>query len=448
MVNNGNLTEGSVGKRLLMLTLPLVLGTFSSVMFNFVDTYFVAKIGTRELAAMSFTFPVIMVLIGVAIGLGTGAGAVISITIGEGNMPKVRRLTTDILILAFVVSFFISVIGILTINPLFRLLGASADIISLIRQYMVYLYAGILFMIVPIVCNNTMRASGDTFYPSLMMMVAAGINVLLDPILIFGLGGFPKLGLAGAAISTVIARFTTFVCVLYIIHYKEKMIDFSIPSLSDVFESWRKILYIGIPSTATNMLIPFSMGVVTHVAARFGMEAVAAMGAGIRIEAVALIVIMALRMSLVPFVGQNWGAKRYDRVNLAHKYSSAFSVVWGIVTVVLFFVFAVRIGHIFSKDTLVISKIVKYLWIVPAGYGLQGISMITTTIFNSINMPVLSALLNLIRMFCLYIPLAYLGSMVFGLDGVFIGITIANVFAGILSLFLIKEKFSPVAIKS
>jgi len=416
----------------------MVAGLFAITTFNLADTYFVAQLGTKELAAMSFTFPVVMFVVSITLGLGMGTASVVSRAIGEGDSHKVQRLTTDSLILCLLIVATFSIVGIATIEPLFTLLGATPETLPLIKSYMTVWYVGMVFVVIPMVGNNAIRATGDTKYPSLVMMLGAVINIILDPFLIFGWGFFPRLELFGAALATVISRAVTMGAAILILHFRDKMLVFAVPRLREVWSSWKRILHIGIPAAATNVLVPISVGVITRMVACFGEEAVAAAGAGSRIGGFALLLLIALCSVMVPFVGQNWGARRLDRILAARKCSFRFSILWGVVCVVVLGIAAKPLAGLFSEDAQVTEKIALYLWIVPIGYGLQGIFRLTTMIFNGISLPLHSVGLNLARMLVLYIPLAYLGGRLFGFEGILGGVTLANVSAGILSLILLK----------
>jgi len=428
-----NLTKGPVGKRLFFLTAPMALGIFSMMAFNLTDTFFVSRLGVKELAAMSFTFPAVFFIGSIAMGLGTAAASVISRAVGEGNRQKVKRLTTDSLVLSLIIVILLIVVGLATMKPVFTLLGAGPDIFALIKQYMTIWYSGVIFLVVPIIGNNAIRASGDTKLPGIIMMVAAGANLILDPLFIFGLFGFPKMGLAGAAAATVYSRAFSLVISLVILHFKKRMLDFSYPRIKALLSSWGNILYVGIPAAIINLFIPLSLAVIMKLAADYGPVAVAAVGVGIRIEAFALITVMALSTALVPFIGQNWGAGEFTRICLAQKYSNRFSFWWGALSAAALIIAAAPIGHIFSKDPLVVNKIISYLWIVPFGYGLRGIRMLSVSVFNAINKPIISTAISAIWIFALYIPFAYIGSNLFGLNGIFAGVTLANIIAGFVS---------------
>ena len=433
------LIEGPVAKTLFNMTLPMIVGMVGMVAFNLVDTFFVGQLGTKELAALSFTFPVVMVIGSLAMGIGIGASSVISQAIGRGDHNKVQRLTTDSLILSLLLVTFFVILGLMTIRPFFGLLGATPEIVSLIRQYMVIWYPGVLFLIIPMVGNNAIRATGDTKTPSAIMLVAVVVNVILDPLLIFGIGPFPMLGLAGAAIATVVARAITLAVALWVLYYRDGMITLELPPLKTVINSWKSILYIGLPAAGTRLLYPVAMGIIIALVSSYGHEAVAAFGVGTRIEFFALTVIFALSTVIGPFVGQNWGAGRHDRVKLGIKYSNVFSIIWGVAMFIILALAARPIALLFNDDPQVISIIILYLWIVPIGYALFGVFQISNITLNVLNKPGNAAVLMVIQMFGLYIPLAYLGSYLFGLKGIFFAAVLAYSLTGIASHFVLKR---------
>ena len=170
--SKARLTEGAVKGILVRLTIPMTYGILSIHTFHLVDKYFIGKLGVSELAAMGFVTPVVGMIFGITMGIGVGASAVISRTIGQGDHGRVQRLTTDTLLLAVLTVALSSGAGLLTIKPVFGLLGATPEIISLIRQYMTIWYPGMIFIVVPIVGNQIIRATGDTKTPSMIMVVA------------------------------------------------------------------------------------------------------------------------------------------------------------------------------------------------------------------------------------------------------------------------------------
>ncbi len=428
---NNRLTQGNVGAQLVKLTLPMVWGVFAVIAFSVIDTFFVAQLGTKELAAMSFTFPVVTVLGSVAMGLGIGAASVIARAIGEGDRHKVKCLTTNSLTLSLLVVVLFVLLGLTTMNPLFRALGATPELITLIRDYMTIWYLGMIFLVVPMVGNSAIRAAGNTLVPGIIMTVAAFVNIVLDPLLIFGWGGFPALELQGAALATAIARAITLVASLMFLHFRERMLLLVLPSWKEVWGCWQSILYVGLPAAATNIIIPISIGFITSLMSFYGPQAVAAFGIVSRVESLATIALLALSASIGPFVGQNWGAKKYSRVDRALQLSFLFCLIWGgLVAIVL--AFGGRwIVSVFDNNPDVVEIATTYLMLVPISYSASGIILISSSTFNALGKPLPSAVMTLTRMFLLYVPLAYLGSWLFGINGIFAAACLSNLAVGI-----------------
>ena len=264
-VRKAVLTEGAVGRTLLRLTLPMIVGMMSMVGFNVVDTFFVSRLGTHELAAISFTFPVILLVTSISIGLGIGAASAIAKAIGRGDGHGVRRLTTDSVSLSFLIVVAVAVFGLLTIDPLFTALGAGPDVLPLVREYMTIWYVGVPFVIIPMVGNSVIRATGDTKTPATIMVIAMTVNVVLDPLLIFGLGPFPEMGLGGAALATLAARASAMTASVWILVRREHMLTLERPILSEGLASWREVLHVGAPASMTQLIVPVSIGIITRL---------------------------------------------------------------------------------------------------------------------------------------------------------------------------------------
>ena len=433
------MTQGSVPRILFFKSLPMLMGMLGVISFNLVDTFFIGQLGTKELAAISFTFPVAMLIGGLSMGIGTGASAVISKAIGQKNYPLVKRLTTDSLALSLLVVIIFISIGFLTIDPLFITLGASQEILPLIKEYMLIWYPGMGFLVVPMVGNSAIRATGDMKTPGMLMMFATLINIVLDPLLIFGIGPFPRMELQGAALATVIARAFTFFAALWILYFREKIITFKPTPLSEVIASWKMILYVALPSGGTNVILPLGIGVITKMIALYGAPAVAAFGVASRIEMFVMLVFMALASVLGPFIGQNWGANKIDRVTLAVKQTYIFSFLWGVFMALILALFAGVIAPLFSDNPVVIELVINYLWIVPVGYAFQGIIMNSSVSLNVLHKPFFAAGLSMLYILGLYVPLAYLGSQNFGISGVFVASPIGRIITSLIAFIVLKK---------
>lgn len=430
MKNKNLLTHGPILRHLITLTVPMVGGLLATMSFNLIDTYFVSRLGTNALAAISFTFPIVFLIFSLAIGIGIGTSSVIARRIGEGNHEKVKQITTDSILLSIGISIIVSVCGLCTIRPLFSLLGATPDLIPAIRDYMTVWYLGMPFLVLPIVGNNALRATGNALYPSLIMITAALLNAILDPILIFGLWGFPRLELFGAALASVIGRSVTCFISLGLLCFHEHMISFARPRIKELLRSWEEILFIAFPSALSNILFPISMAYIMRLAAEHGPAAVAACGTGSRIDGFAMVIVIALTTALIPFIGQNWGARHFDRVHEARVLSFRFAIYWGAICAILFGLVGKPIAEIFSSDPSVVTAIRWYLVIVPLGYGMRGISVLTADIFYALNKPYTSAILCFTRWFIFIIPCVTVGNYFFGVIGLFIGLSAGMILAG------------------
>ncbi len=429
------LVEGPVGRHLFKMALPMVFGIFAIIGFNLADTYFVAQIDDQSLAAMTFTFPVVMFFGSLALGLGIGASSLVSRAIGEGHDEKVKRLTTDSLLLAFLIVSLTVLVGVFTIEPLFRALGAKENLIPLIVDYMEIWYYGMPFMVIPMVGNSLIRATGDTRFPAMIMFLAAVVNVIMDPILIFGLGPIPAMGLKGAAYATVISRAVTFVASLYILYFREDMLSLRLPPIKNLIQNFANILKIGVPAATNNTIIPISSGVITWLLASEGEEVVAGFGVASRLEGFAVIPLLALSSVVGPFIGQNWGAQKVDRVKECLKLVYKFSIGWVLAMGLGSFIFADQISGVFSENPNIIGVSSSYLKIVFWSLFSYGFLINTAAAFNSLGLALQATTLTIFRMILIYIPLAIVLQMSMGFTGVFWAASVANILAGILAIF-------------
>ena len=333
--------------------------------------------------------------------------------------------------LSFLITAGVSLIGVLTIDPLFKLLGAPDDLIPLIRGFMIILYMGVPFVVVGMVGMASMRATGDTRLPSALMILAAVLNVILDPILIFGVGPIPAMGLNGAAMAALIARASIFVGTLYLMRMRLDMVSFNKPDPVEMRQSWRDILHVGIPAAGTNAIVPIGAAFITAMIARYGTDAVAGFGVASRIESMMLVLYYALSAIIGPFVGQNFSAGNEKRILRALWLCTAFCLGSGIVIAALLAAMSGILPGLFSDSDSVKSVTALFLWLVPISYGTYGMVMVMNASFNGLGYPMPGVVVSVARIAVLYIPLAVAGSRFFGIAGIFAGYAIANVVSGI-----------------
>ncbi|MDF7807698.1 MATE family efflux transporter [Pontiellaceae bacterium B12219] len=437
------LLEGNIKKHLLQLTLPSIAGTFAMMVFNLTDTLFVSRLGTEELAAMGFTFAVVMIVGALAIGFSTGAASITSRALGAGNRALASRTISDGLILTIIGTGVVSLLGYFTITPIFSMLGAEGSVLELVRGYMQLWYIGAIFAILPPVSDGCLRAAGDMVRPVIVMISCALLNVVLDPILIFGWGPVPAFGIRGAAIATILSRALGATASLIILHYKHRLIDWTRPHIRHLLHSWKNIIALGIPAALTQALTPVAQGFYIRLAAGVGgVQAVAAMATGTRIESIVFMISMAYSMAIVPFVGHNYGANAFERVQETRRISTRFALLYAGVTFLLLLSTAHWISSWFSSDPLVVKWSVTYLLIAALGHSGLHVSTWLSQLLNVIGTPKPVLLINLSRVFLFIMPLSFLGSRLFGFTGLVLGLALANLLAGALAYRVTRRQLA------
>jgi len=431
-----DLTQGAIAPWLYRLTAPMVLGIMAMFLFNLVDTYFISLLGTQPLAAISFTFPVTMLVINMGIGLSIATGAVVARALGQKDQQQTTLWISSSFYLAILIALVLMTVGLTFQDAIFQLLGAGPELLPLISAYMNWWFAGSVLLIILIVVNASVRATGNTKLPSLVMLFSALLNGILDPLLIFGIGPFPELGIKGAAIATLISWLLALLLIMRFM-IRNQLISFR---LNHAFiNSWKKLVSLGVPAAFTNMLGPLANGLLVAWVAQYGTTAIAAYGVGSRLEPLALIVVMAFTARLPPFVGQNHGAGEHKRIEEALVKSMQFIMIWQLLVYVAMALLAEPISLLFSDDANVREVIKTFIYILPISYFGLGFSLVTTATINSLHKPRISLLINALRLFILYVPLAWIGNHYWGLTGLFWGCAMANLLVGLTVMLLFNK---------
>ena len=434
MSSSQDLLTAPIGKTLSKMTKQVLFGMVMLMSFNLIDTFFIGLLGTEPLAAISFTFPVTFTVISLAIGLGIGTSAIIAKANGSGNKDEAKNDGQGALVMGFVMVLILAGVMYSLTDTIFTALGAGQSTLPLIHEYMDIWYIGSVFLMLPMIGNAILRASGDTKTPSLLMAGTGLINAILDPILIFGFGPVPALGIAGAAIASVVSWGVGLVIIIYVLAIKRQLISIHFIKVSELFAISKKILTIGLPAAGANMLTPIAMAILTAMIAVHGTAAVAGFGVGSRIESIASMVVLALSMTLPPFISQNYGANQWHRVAESYKKIMKFVMAWQFGVYLVLVVVAHYIAEAFSKNDPEVLNVIKlFIYTLPLGYGLQGIIILTNSSFNALHKPMQALVLSVIRLFVFYVPFAYLGNEFYGLPGLFIGCLIGNVFTAVIS---------------
>ena len=434
MSQGAKYTHGNVGKLMFSTAVSMLAGTLSISGYNIADTYFVAKLGHLPLAAMGYTFPVVMFLGSIYHGLGGGANTPVAHLLGESRRHRAAMVVSSGVLLIIITGILMGLLGIATINPVFRALGATSETMPMIRSYMIYWYAGSVITGLSMACNHLLISGGAPRMAGIMMMTGMLLNVILDPLFIFTFG----LGIAGAAIATALAQLISLMIVLSILHYRMHLVVHPRDiSRSDLFGAWRTIANYGIPAMLGMVLNPLGMAVVTYAVARTGGDpAVAATAACNRFESIAFIFPMSLGISLLPIIAQNYGAGFYQRIDRCRQISMRFALIFLSLMSLIYTVFAPQFARIFSQDPEVIAIMVRYTRITVWGFAGIEVHRYSTFFFTGSKHPVFAAGLNMLRIIGLLMPLSLIAMYFGSLDAVFFARLIADVAAGVIGCML------------
>ncbi len=439
-----DLTKGNIIGHLVRLTIPSIGGFLAIIAFNLTDTFFVSRLGEEALAAMGFTFPVVMVTGAIASGISMGTGSVLARAMGNSNKKNMRHTATYGILLTIVIVAIVGLSGLLSLDPLFRFLGAKDESLKLVKDYMFIWYLGCIAIMMPPVCDANLRATGDMVRPFIVMLVCAIFNFILDPLLIFGIWIFPELGIQGASLATVIARLIG-MCFTLFFNYKADLLILKSHKLKEILKSWSGIIHVGIPSIITQLLPSIIAGILTILCAvSAGDAGVAALAVGIKIESLPMMVAWAINMALLTVIGQNWGNKKWDRVEQTRKAIVKMAFIYAIIVILIFWPLAPFIGKIFVKnreETDVLRYTTLYLRIIFAGYSGKMLFSWTAIGLNAIGKPFWSLAMNIGCSLLFIFPGALVGHYIGGFSGMIAGLVAGQLLSGLAAYVIGRFQF-------
>jgi putative MATE family efflux protein len=410
------------------------------VAFNIVDTIFVGRYSAFALAAVSITFPVIFLIIALASGIGIGVTSFIARLIGSKNVNKAKEVAKHGLMLAVFMWLFFVTAGLLFAKPLFMFLGAEGEILSMSLQYAYTIFIGSFFMFFAFISNSILRGEGDTKTPMKIMVFSTIVNVILDPLLIFGLWIFPRLGVLGAALATVIARsISALIVVVYLFKGNGMLkLDFKMPKID--FKVFKEIFHVGIPASLSQSVMSLGMFFMMKIVSFFGPYAIAAYGLLGRLDSVAILPALGIGSAVITIVGHNVGAKKYGRAEGTVWKASLLAAVFMETVGVLFFLFPRFWISIFNKHPDVLSYGMSYLRIVSLTYAFIGLGIVISSAFQGAGKGYPSLMLTIIRLFVLNIPLALIFAFVLklGIEGVWFGVMSAIILSSLIGIIWFK----------
>jgi len=444
MKKQNNLTEGSVLKSLISLSVPIVLANILQAAYQLTDTFWVGRLGAGAIAAVSISIPVIFLLISFGAGL-TMAGSILTAQYkGKGDQEAINHIAGQTLLMVFLVSVFLSVIGYFFSPYLIKFMGAEESVFLDAVSYLKISFMGIVFMFIYFVFQALMRGVGNVKVPMYIVLGTVLLNVVLDPLFIFGWGSIPAMGVAGAALATISTQGLSALAGILILFIGKKDIYISINKLRFDFPLIKKMFLLGFPSSLEHSARSFGMIVMTFLVASFGTITMAAYGIGIRMLSLVVIPSVGLAIVTSTLVGQNMGAGKIERAERVTKISSLTGFFFLTLLGIFMFVFAKEISSVFIPgETETIQSSTLFLRIMALTFGLIGVHHSISGAFRGAGDTFTAMMFSIILLWVFQFPLAYLLSKYTSLAevGIWISFPAANIIITALIYFWFQKGF-------
>ncbi len=408
------LEEAGVASALLKLGIPTMVGMLISALYNAIDAYFVGGLGMSQMGAVSVVFPIVQIIIGLGMMFGAGASSYISRLLGKGANEQADKTASTSLFSGLLVGAII-IIGIMVfLDPVLTALGSTETILPYARAYAKIYVTGSIINVFTVMMNNLLTAQGATKFTMKAMLTGSIANVILDPIMIYGM----DLGIEGAAIATVISLCINMALYIGYIAKKKGVLRFSVRNMAPSKTIYAEVLKIGIPVLLFQLLASTAMGSINTAAKPYGDFAVAAMGAVIRIMTVVTYVVFGFLKGFQPFAGYNYGAKKYKRLKKSIRLCMIWSTVFCIVAAIVLFIFADPIVSLFGTDVEMAGIAAKALRLNAVLFITFGFQMVYASLYLAIGKSLVGSVLSLSRQGIFFFPLVLVLPHVMGLTGV------------------------------
>lgn len=433
------LTRGSIRSHLVSQTMPMVIGVAAMMSIGLIDAYFIGRLGSTELAAIAFIFPVTVAITSLGVGVMVGINSVVARALGEGDHAGAMRKASFGIIFATLLGVVLAVLLVALQGPLFTLMQARAELIPVIERYMTPFAVGFPLSLTIMGLNGVLRGQGEAKRTSIMSITYSAANWVLDPLLITGAFGFKGFGIAGAAYATVAGWAIAAVLGLWLLRSTSLPFQPSLVARCNFRETIGPIVKVAGPAAFSNSINPIGLSVLTALVATQGEAEVAGFGAGGRLQAFAVVPLLALSGSIGAIVGQNWGARHYDRARLAMFEAGLFSIGYGLVLAAILASGGAWFGSFFSSDPEVIAQIARYLHISAWGYAGFGVLITANGALNAVDRAHVSLLQSGARVFLVMLPFAWFLRPTWGADAIYAAELAANLIGGSVAAYIVWQ---------
>lgn len=418
------------------MALPVVLSMLVSLIYNMVDTWFIAQTqNTALVAGVSLCAPMFTLMVAMGDIFGLGGSSLISRLLGQGEEKRVRHVSAFCSYGAIVWGVLVGALMLIFRQPILRLLGASSDTMDSATDYFCYLALGAPAIIFTLVPSNILRTEGMAVASMVGSITGAVVNIILDPIFIFGL----NMGAGGAASATVLSNVVSSVLFIVLLATKSQRLSMRLRDCSVQGTELREILVIGVPASITNLMQSFAMTLTNRFLLPYGTEYVAALGIALKVNMIVMLIMVGFAFGAQPLLGYNYGANNRERLRGILKFDVLVQLVFSVVMTVVFLISAPQIIRIFMSDSGVIQAGSRILRCMVITMPLMGIILVCTTLFQSAGNAMPAFLLSISRQGVALLLCMVVLSAVFGFYGVILAQAAADVVSVILALVLLRR---------
>jgi putative MATE family efflux protein len=440
------MAEQSIWRLLFRFSIPSIISMMVASSYNVIDAIFIGRLGPEPLAALAIVFPLMMIIHAIAAGTGVGAASLISRCLGAKDTEGANRGAGTAIGITILLGAIITAICLPNLKAILGLFGSSGPILNLAEDYMSILVIFSILAIFPMAIGNIIRAEGNPMFSAIIMVVSALINIILDPILIFGWGPITAMGITGAATATVIARAVgTIILIFYLISprtsFRFRPIYF-LPNLKMLAEIYR----VGIASIAQTAGGAFVMVIVNRTAISFGLMPLAVLGVLFRSFSFIVMPCVGVGIGMLPLVGFNFGAKRFERVGEVVIKSGIACSIWGLLCWLVIMLFPTQIISIFNSDPDFLEAGTSAIRVFSLLLFAVGTQISFTFFFQGIGKGIPSLVLALSRQVIFLLPCIFILPRLFGLSGLWVTYPVADGLSILLTLFWVGIQFRKLSI--
>lgn len=428
-----------VRRLILTMSLPIMISMLVQALYNIVDSMFVARVSEAALAAVSLCYPIQMIMVAVACGTGVGINALLSRYLGEKKREKASQVAMHGLFCAICNWLVFAVIGLFFSEAFLRLFSDDVQIIMMGISYMQICTICSFGVFVQITYERIMQSTGNTIYNMVIQGVGALINIILDPIFIFGLGPVPALGTAGAAIATVIGQIVAMFLGIIITQKKIREIQLSVRGFHLDGMLMKAMYRIAIPAILMQSIMSFMTVMMNMILAPFSEMAVSVFSIYYKLQQFVFMAVLGMNNALIPILSYNYGANQMERIREGIRFALWMSCVIMAIGTVVFQLLPTQLLYLFDAKETLLSIGIPALRTISVSFVFAGISMVLCSVFQALGSPNHSLLVTLLRQMVILLPLAYGFSSAFGLDMCWWSFPITEVLCALLSLYLLRS---------